>query len=213
MKDKNGYFIRCKPNEVGELIAVIGKSGNQSFSGYNGNQKATESKILRNVFRKGDSYFRTGDLFKQDHNRKWYFVDRIGDTFRWKGENVSTAEVAEIISMYSNVQEVNIYGVQIPNCEGRACMAAMCWDETSPFNLDDFVSYIRIELPSYARPLFIRKMEQMQVTGTWKHQKHQLRLDGMNPSKTSDRMWFLKDGKNYVPLTKETYPNILKSRF
>jgi len=133
------------------------------------------------------------------------------DTFRWKGENVSTTEVSEIISTYSNITEVNIYGVQIPGLDGRACMAAMCWNAS--FDLDDFLTFVKTELPSYARPLFIRKVQQMDVTGTLKHTKQQLRVEGMDPNKCKDALWYLKDGKCYLPLTKDVYPQVLESRF
>ena len=114
--------------------------------------------------------------------------------------------------MYPNVQEVNIYGVQIPGYDGRACCAAMCWDDAS-FNFDDFLTYVKTEIAPYARPLFLRKVQQMQVTGTLKHQKQQLRSEGMNPNISSDPLWFLQDGKRYLPLSKEVYPQVLKSRF
>jgi fatty-acyl-CoA synthase len=122
-----------------------------------------------------------GDLLKLDPSGFWYFIDRIGDTFRWKGENVSTTEVAEAISTYPGVEEVNVYGVEVPHHDGRACCAAMVLGDNIDFK--GLYSTCAKNLPPYAVPLFIRKLPKIDITGTFKHQKVELRNQGINPSK------------------------------
>eukprot|EP01094_Clydonella_sp_ATCC50884_P025896 TRINITY_DN6962_c0_g1_i2.p1 TRINITY_DN6962_c0_g1~~TRINITY_DN6962_c0_g1_i2.p1 ORF type:complete len:596 (+),score=184.67 TRINITY_DN6962_c0_g1_i2:38-1789(+) len=137
IRGKDGFCIECAPDEPGELLGRIDPSKPSStFEGYT-DPAATEKKILRNVFEKGDMWFKSGDLLKQDKAGFFYFVDRIGDTFRWKGENVSTNEVAEILSAIDGVVEANVYGVAIPGRDGRAGMVALRVDPSS-FNMDDF---------------------------------------------------------------------------
>ena len=127
VRDEQGFCIRCAPNEIGEAIGEVLKDASNvgsRFEGYT-NEEASEKKILRNVFKPGDAWFRTGDLMRKDDRGFFYFVDRIGDTFRWKGENVSTSEVAEAICEFPGVKQANVYGVAIPGADGRAGMAAL----------------------------------------------------------------------------------------
>ena len=124
VRGPDGCCIECAPGEVGECIGHIGGDARSNYVGY-ADKAATEKKVLRDVFQKGDSWFRTGDLMRVDGDGYIYFVDRIGDTFRWKGENVSTTEVAEAISRYPGVDEANVYGVKIGKLDGRAGMAAI----------------------------------------------------------------------------------------
>jgi len=166
-----------------------------------------KKKIIADAFKKGDKYFRTGDLLKKDAQGYWYFIDRIGDTFRWKGENVSTNEVAEIASVYPGVSDLNIYGVQVPNHDGRACMAALVKGEG--FSLEGFAKHCISNLPAYSVPVFVRYLPAMDLTGTFKLQKVQLRQEGCDPTKVTDAMFVLdKAAGNYVPLTKEAYKAI-----
>jgi fatty-acyl-CoA synthase len=193
MRDSNGYCMRAKVNEPGEMVVKVVK-GETEFIGYT-NKEATKKKLLQNVFTPGDVYTRTGDLMKVDGKNWVYFVDRIGDTFRWKGENVSTAEVASELAKFPNVDEVNVYGVQIPNNEdGRAGCCAMIMPDTSPENLKRFHQHASSTLPSYAVPVFLRILPQMQITGTFKHQKVQMRNDGIDPLKVSDSIFYLEKG-------------------
>jgi len=152
---------------------------------------------------KGDSYFRTGDLLSKDSQGYYYFVDRIGDTFRWKGENCSTMEVSEIISTFSGVSEANVYGVKVPNnLDGRACMAAISGGATlrSRDQLDALQQLCEKELPKYAQPLFLRFLPDMDITGTFKHQKVQLREDGCDPNSVKDDMfWLSPASRRYEP--------------
>ena len=176
--------------------------------GYHNNKKANEKKIARDVFSKGDCYFRTGDLLKRDDRGYYHFVDRIGDTFRWKGENCSTNEVSEIVNTFPGVAEGNVYGVQIPNnLDGRAPMVAMSLDEghdpaDGSFDLAKFRDHCRASLPSYACPVFLRFQPRQAVTATFKHQKVKLRKEGADPTSVGgDPIYWLRDGKGYERLT------------
>ncbi|KAI9991319.1 hypothetical protein PInf_019000 [Phytophthora infestans] len=210
VRSKKGFLQQCAVNEPGELIVKVSrKDPARGFQGYYKNTNESSKKVLTDVFKKGDTYFRTGDLFKEDERHCWHFVDRVGDTFRWKGENVATNEVAEAVSKFSGLSEICIYGVQVPGNEGRACMAAMVFDEES-FDLKEFARFVKQQLPSYAMPLFIRKLETMSVTGTMKQEKAKLRKEGMDPSKIADRLWVFNRSKDiYEPLTSETYHHVV----
>ena len=193
IRDSNGYCIKADVNEPGEMVVKVIK-GETEFVGYT-NKEATKKKLLENVFEAGDMFTRTGDLMKVDEKNWVYFVDRIGDTFRWKGENVSTAEVATELAKFPNVDEVNVYGVQIPNNEdGRAGCCAMIMPDTSAENLQRFFTHASSSLPSYSVPVFLRILPQMQITGTFKHQKVQMRNDGIDPVKVSDQIYYLEKG-------------------
>jgi fatty-acyl-CoA synthase len=140
----------------------------------------TWRKILRNVFEPGDAWFRTGDLMRKDKEGYFYFMDRIGDTFRWKGENVSTFEVSEAICAFPGVKEANVYGVTVPAVDGRAGMAALVTG--GELDLAAFRAHLIARLPAYACPLFLRFQSKMDVTGTFKHAKSDLVRQGYDPS-------------------------------
>lgn len=205
----DGLCIPCAAGEVGEAVGQIVKASKDpkhQFDGYT-DKKATEKKIIHDVLEKGDSYFRTGDLMRQDAQGYFYFVDRIGDTFRWKGENVATSEVAEIVNVFPGVKEANIYGVTVPGAEGRAGMVSLVTDGDLDF--EAFKTYLEKELPSYARPLFLRLLPKMDVTGTLKHRKVDLVRDGFDPHEIEDPLYVLDpDAKAYVPLTEARYARI-----
>ncbi|GAB9465392.1 Long-chain fatty acid transporter [Globisporangium polare] len=207
---KTGFLQVCGTNEVGELISTIdNKDPVKQFHGYYKNEGESNKKVLHDVFKKGDMYFRTGDLFKIDERRAWHFVDRIGDTFRWKGENVATNEVSEAISNFPELSDICIYGVEVPGNEGRACLAAMVFDDAK-FDLKAFAQHVQQRLPSYAMPLFIRQLPQMSVTGTMKHEKAKLRKQGIDPSQVDDKLWFFnKAADSYERLTSENYHRVL----
>jgi len=199
VRDKTGLCIEADFNEVGELVAPIrelqaahGKMEN--FEGYT-NVEATEKKILRDVFKKGDQYFRSGDLLKRDEKGYFYFVDRIGDTFRWKGENVSTMEVSEVISSFPGVVDANVLGVQIPGKDGRAGLVVLTVEEGTELNANfrqEFATYCRANLPGYSVPVFVRipPSGTVNVTGTFKHQKVEYRNQGCDPNGIPDDMWW-----------------------
>ncbi len=190
VRDAHGFCERCAPNEPGEVIGQIvndaTKPGNR-FEGYAA-QGQNESKVLRNVFETGDAWFRTGDLMRRDENGYFYFVDRVGDTFRWKGENVSTTEVAGEINSFPGIADANVYGVTVTGAEGRAGMAAIVCSGTC--DLSALHAHLVARLPDYARPLFLRVQSEIDVTGTFKQKKVDLVKDGFNPAATHDPIYF-----------------------
>jgi fatty-acyl-CoA synthase len=190
IRNEEGFCIRCPANEVGEAIGKIpvdGTSPGSRFEGYT-DKEASDRKVLRNVFVNGDAWFRTGDLMRRDEKGYFYFVDRLGDTFRWKGENVSTTEVADAIAAYPGVIEAVVYGVAIPGTEGRAGMAAVVVSED--FSLAAFRHYLGERLPEYARPLFVRIRSEIEKTATFKPKKHDLSREGYDPNITGDAIYF-----------------------
>jgi fatty-acyl-CoA synthase len=189
-RNEQGFCIRCAANETGEAIGqILNDSSNIGgrFEGYT-NREASEKKILRDVFQPGDAWYRTGDLMRRDERGFFYFVDRIGDTFRWKGENVATSEVAEAICAFPGVKEANVYGVAIPGADGRAGMATLVTGRE--FDLAGLRAHLMNRLPHYARPLFLRMGSEIQVTGTFKHTKAELVRQGYDPASTGDALYF-----------------------
>ena len=190
IRNEEGFCIRCSANEVGEAIGKIlddGSSPGSRFEGYT-DKEASARKVLRNVFVNGDAWFRTGDLMRRDERGYFYFVDRVGDTFRWKGENVSTTEVADTISAYPGVIEAVVYGVTIPGTEGRAGMAAIVVSQD--FDLIAFQQHLAERLPEYARPLFLRIRGEIEMTATFKPKKQDLSREGYDPTVTADVIYF-----------------------
>lgn len=190
VRDEQGFCIRCAPNEVGEAIGKLLDDRSNiggRFDGYT-SQVASEKKILRGVFKPGDAWFRTGDLMRKDEAGYFYFVDRIGDTFRWKGENVATSEVSEALCAFSGIQEANVYGVEIPGADGRAGMATLVADPDLDFSA--LRAHLAGRLPEYARPLFLRIRREIATTGTFKHTKTDLVRQGYDPAVTSDPIFF-----------------------
>ena len=169
-----------------------------SFEGYT-NKKETEKKILRNTFEAGDKWFNTGDMMKTvdvgfslglPH---FQFVDRVGDTFRWKSENVSTNEVGEIINAHAQIDFCNVYGVEITNADGRAGMASLVLAEgIKTLDLESFSTYVNAHLPSYARPVFLRVQNELDTTGTFKMVKGELRKEGYDLDQVKDPLFVLK---------------------
>uniref|UniRef100_A0A2K5FAC5 long-chain-fatty-acid--CoA ligase n=1 Tax=Aotus nancymaae TaxID=37293 RepID=A0A2K5FAC5_AOTNA len=204
VRDENGYCVRVPKGEVGLLVCKITQL--TPFSGYAGGKVQTEKKKLRDVFKKGDLYFNSGDLLMVDRENFIYFHDRVGDTFRWKGENVATTEVADIIGLLDFVQEVNVYGVHVPGHEGRIGMASIKMKENHEFDGKKLFQHIADYLPSYARPRFLRMQDTIEITGTFKHRKVTLVEEGFNPAVIKDALYFLDDtAKMYVPMTEDIY--------
>jgi fatty-acyl-CoA synthase len=212
LRNDRGLCIRCAPNEVGEAIGQIPKdpSGIGSrFEGYS-SREASEKKVLRNVFEPGDAWFRTGDLMRKDEKGYFYFVDRIGDTFRWKGENVSTAEVTETIAACPGMIDAVVYGVPIPGTEGRAGMAAVVVSED--FDLSAFRQHLE-RLPEYARPLFLRIRGEIETTSTFKPRKQGLSHEGYDPAVIRDALYFNDpDRQAFVRLDAELYDRLRTGR-
>lgn len=171
-------------------------------------RRPRKKKILLDVFAEGDAWFRTGDLLRSDSEGFMYFVDRIGDTFRWKGENVSTAEVAEVLSTVKAVEEANVYGVQVGDHEGRCGMASVVAGEgwAGEATLAEIYTETEENLPSYARPLFLRVQPQLEITATFKQKKVDLVESGFDPSIVKDPLFFRSSSaKRFVPITPELY--------
>ena len=210
-RDAAGLCIMCSDDEVGELVAEIPQKADTAmgrFEGYT-SKEATEKKILRDVVASGDTFFRSGDLLKRDTEGYYYFVDRIGDTFRWKGENVSTQEVAESLSAFAGIQMVNVYGVDVEGQDGRAGMAAIGLDNPSGFDGAALFAHIADTLPTYAAPIFVRLQSDFEITGTFKLRKVDLQKEGYDPSAIEDPM-YLRDAqaKTYVPLNAEKFAEV-----
>jgi fatty-acyl-CoA synthase len=191
-RDADGRCRVSRPDEVGELLAEIRDDPRYPAARFDGYADAasTSAKILRGVFDKDDSWFRTGDLMRRDARGYFYFVDRIGDTFRWKGENVSTTEVAEAIAPFEGVKEAIVYGVAVPDYEGRAGMAALVVDNIAEFDLDGLRAHIEKALPPYARPLFLRFQTELEATSTFKPKKSALVAEGFDPFKVDEPLYF-----------------------
>ncbi|OAP62208.1 hypothetical protein AYL99_04411 [Fonsecaea erecta] len=217
---KTGFCIPVPRGEPGELLYSVDPADiGAKFQGYFGNKEATNSKILRDVLKKGDAWFRSGDVIKLDSEGRTWFMDRIGDTFRWRSENVSTAEVAQALGQHPAVLEANVYGVAIPHHEGRAgCAAVLLKDissHTTPIPdtlLESLATYARNSLPKYAVPVFLRVMTQVIATGNNKQQKTVLRQEGVDPAKVADdRLFFLRpNSQRYEPFGKAEW-EIVKS--
>ena len=202
-RDAHGFCIPCPPGEVGEFIGAIPDlpdSGAGRFEGYT-DAVATERKILRDVFQKGDRWYRSGDLLRCDENGYFSFVDRIGDTYRWKSENVSTQEVSEALGGFPGLEIANVYGVRVPGTEGRAGMAALVLREREAFDPRAFFAWVDARLPAFAAPLFVRLTPVPDVTSTFKLRKIDLQRDGYDAARVRDPL-FVRDPEawSYVPL-------------
>jgi fatty-acyl-CoA synthase len=209
LRDASGRCVACEADEVGEAIGLIPAGGAQRagrFEGY-ADRDATERKVLRDVFAPGDAWYRTGDLMRRDARGFFYFVDRVGETFRWKGENVSTAEVLSVLAAVPGVLEGVVYGVRVPGADGRAGMAALV---VSPdFRLQAFQQQLDDGLPHYARPLFLRILPALPATGTFKPLRQELLATGFDPALTGDPLLFREPGgAGYVPLDTALYARI-----
>jgi fatty-acyl-CoA synthase len=208
-RGEDGLCIPCARGEVGEAIGRIGTAddGGGRFEGYT-DAGETEKKILRDVLAPGDAWFRTGDLMKLDDGGYFHFVDRVGDTFRWKGENVATSEVHEAVLDCPGVVDAATYGVAISGADGRAGMAAVVVDDR--FDLREFRDHISRRLPAYAHPVFVRICAGLDTTETFKQKKQQLVSEGLDPRLVADPLFFL-DAKSaaYLAIDAASYARIL----
>ncbi len=202
----NGLCIEAGAGQTGECIGQIGHDARSEYSGYV-SKTESEKKVLHDVFEKGDSWFATGDLMKTDADGYFYFVDRIGDTFRWKGENVSTNEVAERLLGCPGVKEANVYGVEVPGAEGRAGMAGLVVGPE--FDIKTFGDGVVHELPPYAQPLFVRVLPALETTGTFKTRKIDLIAEGYDPTRFKGPLYFRDAKRGYVKITKSVYEKIV----
>ncbi len=209
-RDAEGRAIRCATNEIGEAIGRIAhdpaEAGGGEFEGYT-SVADTERKILRNVFEAGDAWYRTGDLMRMDERGFFYFADRIGDTFRWKGENVATSEVAAALMEFPGIREATVYGVAVPGTDGAAGMATLVTAATLDFT--ELRRHLARRLPAYARPLFLRLKGSIDTTATFKHRKIELARDGFDTTVVRDPIYFDDPERQaYVPLDAARYERI-----
>ncbi|KAL4227803.1 hypothetical protein ACF0H5_013240 [Mactra antiquata] len=211
-RNKMGHCVPVDFNEPGLLLGGIPENY-KNLQFYKGGKEVNEKKLLRDVLQKGDCYFNFGDLLMIDKDYFLYFKDRVGDTFRWKGENVATYEVSNVLSKLDIIHDANVYGVQIPGSEGRAGMAAVHLEnnqEITPKVLQDIYRHCEDSLPSYARPVFLRFPKEQAITVTYKQQKTHLRKEGFDPTKIEDPLYYYdKAGKTYSPLTVDNYGQFL----
>lgn len=212
-RGEDGFCIKVEEGEAGLCIAKI--STDTPFEGYT-NKEATEKKVLRNVFEKDDAWFNTGDLLKTVdvgfalNYPHYQFVDRVGDTFRWRAENVSTNEVAEIINGFDQVDISNVYGVEVPGAEGKAGMATLVLNESEgALDLERFSEFVHSNLSHFARPVFLRVQTEMEITGTMKLIKTDLRKEAFDIQTIADPIFVLKPrSERYEPLNEEFYSTI-----
>ncbi len=207
-KNERGRMKKVKTGEVGLLLGQITDPDN--FYMYK-DEKATEKKVFRDVFRKGDMYINTGDLLRNIGYGHVQFVDRLGDTFRWKGENVSTEEVESVINLFDQIDMCSVYGVLIPQTEGRAGMASVHKKTEEEFDFKRFLNFLQKHLPNYVIPKFIRFIDEFNFTATHKIQKAKLKKEGYNINMVNYPIFtLLPNNFEYVPLSKDTYQGILE---
>lgn len=214
---RTGFARRNKYEDGGEIIVAC--QSENDFVGYWNNPEATSKRFERDVFKKGDLYYRTGDALRRDSDGRWYFLDRLGDTFRWKSENVSTAEVAEVLGRFPRLVEANVYGVEIPGHDGRAGCAALYVrpEERASFDYTGLLKHARKGLPRYAVPLFLRIVEHSTLMHNNKQNKVELRKEGVDLKKIAhgkagkdDAILWLGPGMDtYQPFSKKDWNEIV----
>jgi fatty-acyl-CoA synthase len=212
LRDEQGLCIPCPAGQCGEALGKLtadASNPGSRFEGYT-SSAASEKKLLRNGVAHGDRWFRTGDLMRRDEKGYYYFVDRMGDTFRRKGENVASSEVEQILLRFPGVQHANVYGVTVPGVEGRVGMAALAID--SELDLAALRKHSMDHLPAYARPAFLRLRTQMNLTGTFKYSKTDLIREGFDPDAANEAVYF-DSGEEFVPIDKDLYQRILAGEF
>lgn len=212
-RNAQGYCEICDPGEVGEVISQIlndPKRPSQRFEGYS-NSGESKQKVLKSVFEPGDRWFRSGDLMRRDALGYFYFIDRIGDTFRWKGENVATSEVSESLTGFEGVHEANVYGVSVPGMEGRAGMVALVVEDD--FDPAAFYAHVRKALPDYANPVFLRLQNHIEITGTFKQRKIELVKQGFDPDGLTDPLFVIDhEAESYVSLSAALYEDVCSGK-
>ena len=206
IRDSNGFCVQAGINEPGECVGAIReRMASSQFHGYT-DARASSKKVMSNVFKPGDKYFLSGDILRMDEEGFIYFCDRTGDTFRWKGENVSTTEVEATMAHILGLTDVVVYGVEVPGNEGRAGMAAIVGTEDT-IDLPGLPQQLSLSLPPYAVPLFVRLIQAAELTGTFKLQKVKLRKEGFDRGVVSDPLYMLRGGA-YIPLTEDLHQQL-----
>jgi len=209
-KNEPGFYIECNSGETGMMLAKIEE--NSAFLGYKDKIK-TNARVLRNVLEEGDAYFNTGDLVNL-HDDSWVsFADRYGDTFRWKGENVSTMEVETILNTFGGFEMCNVYGVEIPNTDGKAGMICIKLDDNKSFDTDSFSQFVSENFPKYSIPIFIRIKNELEFTGTHKLRKGNLRKQGFDINAIKDQMYFWDSvSKRYKIFDRDQHQNLMNGK-
>jgi len=211
VRGPDGFCQIADADEPAEVLGRVGEDARQRFEGYN-DPEATKKKLLHDVLEEGDLWFRTGDLMRKDADGYIYFVDRIGDTFRWKGENVSTNEVGEALTGIDGIALANVYGVPVRGMDGKAGMGAITLNGDVDF--EHLLELLSARLPAYAVPVFLRVQKEAETTGTFKYRKVDLVREGFNPDECPDPVWFAHpDKRKYVLLTQELYNTVLDGGF
>ncbi|KAF2963002.1 hypothetical protein GQX73_g10570 [Xylaria multiplex] len=214
---KTGFATRVPYEVGGEILVRQPPTMTPAFPGYFKDEEATAKKYVYDVFRKGDCYYRTGDALRRDTDGRWFFLDRLGDTFRWKGENVSTAEVSEVLGRYPGVSEATVYGVSLPGHDGKAGMAAIYINsDASHFDYRGLLSHARAHLPRYAVPIFLRQLAARSATHNNKQDKVPLKKAGVDPTQMNGDLlfWISENGKGdeYIPFTSAEFDNLQAGR-
>ncbi|OTF73398.1 long-chain fatty acid transport protein 4-like protein, partial [Euroglyphus maynei] len=211
IRDRNGICKLIKPGEIGEIVGMIRQDPGQSYPGYV-NSDATQKKIIHNVLHHGDSAFLSGDLVEMDFYGYLYFRDRTGDTFRWKGENVSTNEVEAVIQKVVKLSDCVVFGVSIRNCDGKAGMAVIA-DPNQTVNVTNLFLQLEKRLPAYAVPIFIRIAPKIDLTASFKLSKFSLEKDGFNINHIRDPLYYLdRKSKQYILMDQNIYDDIQNGR-
>lgn len=211
VRANNGFLQKADKGEAGLLISEI--SAKWPFDGYTDPAKS-EAAILRDVFKKGDAWFNTGDLMRDIGCKHAQFVDRLGDTFRWKGENVSTTEVENVLGAFPGVEDAVVYGVEIPGTNGRCGMAALRLAPGCALDGVALAAHLDAELPTYAAPLFVRLLGEVETTGTFKYKKTDLKQAGYDPSQVDGALYVRLPGSDsFQPLSRETHAAIEQLRY
>lgn len=210
VRNVKGFCERCGVDEPGMLVGLIKQNDpTRQFHGYV-DSESSKKKVIENVFKSGDKAFVSGDLVIMNELGYIFFKDRTGDTFRWKGENVSTNEVEAVISSILGLKDCTVYGVEVGDLEGKAGMVAIA-DPQGLTNFDNLAQGLDNELPAYARPPFVRLLDTVELTGTFKLKKVDLQKEGFDPSEIKDKLYFRK-GKSFIPLTSELYRDIVEGK-
>ncbi|KAI1432540.1 fatty acid transporter [Xylaria sp. CBS 124048] len=219
VRDPQTGFAKRLPSEVGgEILVRQPPTITAPFPGYYRNEEATAKKFVRDVFKKGDCYYRTGDALRRDKDGRWFFLDRLGDTFRWKGENVSTAEVSEVLGRYPGISEATVYGVSLPGHDGKAGMAAVYInsENADKFDYKGLLKHARTHLPKYAVPIFLRRLSARSATHNNKQDKVPLKKAGIDPAQMNgdSLFWIAGNGKGdeYVPFTSNELESLQAGR-
>ncbi|XP_019640878.1 PREDICTED: long-chain fatty acid transport protein 4-like [Branchiostoma belcheri] len=212
LRGPDGLCIPAQAGECGELVGkIIQGDPMREYDGY-ADKQATKKKIAYDVFKKGDMAFLSGDVLMMDELGYLYFRDRSGDTFRWKGENVSTMEVEGAVSRLLDHRDTVVYGVEVPGMEGRAGMAAVA-DQNNSLDLKKLASSLKQVLPVYAIPMFLRLTKAVDTTGTFKLKKTDVRKEGFNPDVISDQMYYMDlSAGTYKPLDSAAYQDIVNGK-